>query len=131
MPLPPYLLSIYAYTLEGEPMTNPTWCLLGDEEIKAMIFKSSCGSLLLGEQSVGHYLVDPTDIGLDYQTCLAYVTTRDQHASLVSETSLPTNVLVALRQTQCSIRDRTFKTIHSAALNISKAHLIRRYVTLR
>lgn len=133
MPLPPYLLSIYAFTLEGEPMVHPTWIILGDTQIQHLGLGNPGGIILLGEQSTGHYLVDPADIGLDYQTCRAYVTARDMYATLVSEAALPTgpfeaHLIRAQAYAQCLIRDTTLKAISNAALIIGPAHFTPRYI---
>ncbi len=113
-------------------MTNPTWSILGDTEIAILSRSNPDGIILLGEQSAGHYLVDPVDIGLDYQTCRAFITARDQYATLVSEAAQPAPLGVHFIQIQMTaqrlLRDATFKTINTAALSIGSAHFTPRYI---
>ena len=135
MPLPPYLLNIYALSPDGEPLAKPTWSILGDTDIAYLLRGNPQGVILLGQQhTTGHYLVDPADIGLDYRTCRDYLTARDMVNSLVSELDYPMSPLEAyLIRTQIYaqriIRATTLKTIRTAALTIGPAHVRARYIS--
>jgi hypothetical protein len=138
MSLPPYLLHIFTHTLEGEPMTNPTWGLLGDADVEFLACASQDGIIILGELSIGEYLVDPADIGLDYKTCKAYWTARDQYAALASETDLYSltaepgvrQLACAILERNATIRDNAFTIINAMAFNITERHRAERHVTL-
>ena len=138
MPLPPYLLHIFTQTQTGEPMENPTWGLLGDADIDFLVCAVDAGVILLGEQSPGEYLVDPADIGLDYNVCKAYLSARDQYATLASETDLYSltadpatrHFQLAVMTAQKAIRDTAFGMIDAVALNVTEAHRTQRYITL-
>ena len=113
-------------------MANPTWSILGDTDIADLSRCNPDGLILLGEQATGHYLVDPVDIGLDYQTCRAFITARDQYATLVSEAALSTPLGLHFIQIQMVAQrllyEAAFKTVDAAALTIGPAHFAARFI---
>ena len=81
---PSFLIRIVTHNADGVPYEEPQWALLGDEDID-FLFASCDGTILLGQQDPGHYLLDIADLGITLEVCRAYLTARDQYNTLIAE----------------------------------------------
>jgi hypothetical protein len=81
---PSFLIRIVTHTAEGQPYEEPQWALLGDENID-FLFVACNGTIFLGQQDPGHYLLDIADLDITPEVCQAYLTAKDQYNTLVAE----------------------------------------------
>jgi hypothetical protein len=81
---PSFLIRILTHTAEGQPYEEPQWALLGDEDID-FLFAACNGTIFLGQQDPGHYLLDIADLDITPNICRAYLTAKDQYNTLVAE----------------------------------------------